>query len=100
MGLSPKNDSVERVNSNCKREPNPPIRDGEETCNCRTVMKIRRWAPDGCLTPKQTGLLTVVHNITLTLASIWHSAENVSCHGLGEREPTGNGTTGTVKHGS
>jgi hypothetical protein len=59
-----------RANSNCKWQTHPLICEGaphQQTHNCLTVIKIWSWIPDGCLTPRQTGQLTIDHNITLTL---------------------------------
>jgi hypothetical protein len=53
-----------------KLQTRPLIRESapsQQACNCHTVIKIWSEAPDGCLTPRQTGRLTVGRNITLTL---------------------------------
>jgi hypothetical protein len=39
--------------------------------SCLIVIKIWSWAPDGCLTQRQTGRLTVDCNVTSTLTSFW-----------------------------
>jgi hypothetical protein len=41
----------------------------QQTCNSLTATEIWSWAPDGYLTPRQTGRLTVGRSITLTLTS-------------------------------
>jgi hypothetical protein len=48
----------------------PLVREGaphQQTRNCLTVAKMWSWARDGCLTPRQTGRLTIGRNITLSL---------------------------------
>jgi hypothetical protein len=69
VGVGPKNDyagegqqqfqmtDLSSRQRGCSTSTNPQL----------TVIKIRCWAPDGCLTPGQTGRLTVGCNITLTL---------------------------------
>jgi hypothetical protein len=62
--------ALARASGNCKRQNSPAIRDGalhQLIRNSLTVTKIRPWAPDGCLTPRQTGRLTVCRNMTLSL---------------------------------
>jgi hypothetical protein len=61
--------ALARTNSNCKRQTRPLVREGlphQQTSNCLTVIKIVSWVPDGCLSPRQTGRMTVCRNITLT----------------------------------
>jgi hypothetical protein len=75
--------SLAKTSSNFKGQTRPLVREGaphQQTRDCLTVIKIRSWARDGCLTPRRTGRLTVGHNITLTLTSI------ISCpkHGVGK----------------
>jgi hypothetical protein len=41
----------------------------QQTRNCLTVIYIWCWAPDPCLTPRQTGRLTVGSNITFDFVS-------------------------------
>jgi hypothetical protein len=56
--------------SNCKPYTRPLVREvgsHQETRNCLRIINIRSWAPDGCLPPRQTGLLTVGSNIALAL---------------------------------
>jgi hypothetical protein len=76
--------ALARTSSNCKRQTSPLCREGahnQQIRRCLTVIKIWSWTPDECLTPKQTGPLTVDHNITLNLTLT--SVENVTCrHGL------------------
>jgi hypothetical protein len=90
-----------RASSNCKRQTRPLIREGashQQIRNCLAVIKIWSWAPDGCLTPRQTGRLTVGRNITLTLTVTLTrvAVENVSRNrGLGARQsPAGNDVSG------
>jgi hypothetical protein len=59
-----------------KGQTRPLVREGaphQQNRNCLTVIKIWSYAPDGCLTPRQTGRLTVGRNITHSLT---HSQEN------------------------
>jgi hypothetical protein len=61
--------ALARTSSNCIRQTRPLVREGavhQQTHNSQTVTKIWSWAPDGCLTPRQTGRLTVGRNITWT----------------------------------
>jgi hypothetical protein len=61
-----------RPSSNYKLQTCPHVREGvPQACNCMTAIKICSWAPGGCLTPRQTGQLTVGCNITLTLTLMW-----------------------------
>jgi hypothetical protein len=58
------------ASSNCKQQTRPLVRVGvprQQTQNDLKVIKIWSWTLDGCLTPRQTGRLTVSRNITLTL---------------------------------
>jgi hypothetical protein len=62
--------ALARTSSSCKWQTHPLVREEaphQQTRNCLTVIKICSWAPDGCLTPRQTGRLTVGRNIILTL---------------------------------
>jgi hypothetical protein len=64
--------------SNCKRQTRPLVIGGaphQQTRNCLTAKKKKNWscAPDGGLTPRQTGRLIVGRNITLTLSCWWSS---------------------------
>jgi hypothetical protein len=57
------------TNSSCLGQNRPLVREGVPHQQIRdglTVIKIWSWAPDGSLTPRQTGRLTVGSNITLT----------------------------------
>jgi hypothetical protein len=47
----------------CPTSANPPLSKNNQR------EKGKNWSPvpDGCLTPRQTGRLTISHNITLTL---------------------------------
>jgi hypothetical protein len=70
--------ALARASSNCKWQTCPLFRKGashQQSCNCLTIIKIWYWAPDGCLTPRQTDWLTVGDNIILALAlvDIWSS---------------------------
>jgi hypothetical protein len=59
-----------RTSSNCKRQTCRLVRQDathQQTCNCLTAIKNWSCAPDGCLTPRETGQLTISHNITLIL---------------------------------
>jgi hypothetical protein len=59
-----------RTSNNYKQQIRPLVKEGaslQQTRNWLTVIKIWSWAPDGCLTPRRTGRLTVDRNITLTL---------------------------------
>jgi hypothetical protein len=61
--------ALARASSNFKRRIPSLVGESaphQQTCNCLTVIKMRYWAPDGWLTPRQTGRLTVDRNITLT----------------------------------
>jgi hypothetical protein len=65
--------ALARASSNFKRQTDPLVREGapcQETRNCLIVIKIWSWAPDGCLTPRQTGRLTVGRNTIMTLTII------------------------------
>jgi hypothetical protein len=60
-----------RYEFNCKQQTRYVVRESaphQQTRNCLTVINIWSWAPDGCLTRRQTGRLTVDLNITLTLS--------------------------------
>jgi hypothetical protein len=68
-GLGPENDWQTR----------PLVRESapyQQTRNCLIVIRILSWTPDGGLTPRQTGRLTVGRNVnlTLTLCRITRSA--------------------------
>jgi hypothetical protein len=59
--------------SSCKWQTRPLIREGmphQQTCNCLAIIKVWSWAPDGCLTPRQTGRLAVGGNIILNLTCV------------------------------
>jgi hypothetical protein len=59
--------ALARTSRNCK-QTRPLIREGaqnQQTRNCQTKIKIWLYAPDGCFIPRQTGRLTVGHNIKL-----------------------------------
>jgi hypothetical protein len=61
------------TNSTYKRQTRPLVRGGaphQQTRKCLTVIKIWSWAPDGCLTSRQTGRRIVGRNITLTLTFV------------------------------
>jgi hypothetical protein len=71
-----------RANSNSKWQTCPLLREGapdQQTHNCLAIIKIWSWVPDWGSTPRQTGWLTVDHNITLTLTLTVESVENCSC---------------------
>jgi hypothetical protein len=74
-GLRLDKTALARPSNNWKPQTRPLIREGapnQRTCNCLQIMKIRiNWSqvPDGLLTPRQTGRLTVGHNKTLTNSS-------------------------------
>jgi hypothetical protein len=72
LGSDPRMIALARASSSCKRQTCPLIRERaphQQTRNRLTVIKIWSWAPDGCLTPRQTGRLIVGRNITLTQLS-------------------------------
>jgi hypothetical protein len=48
----------------------PVLLSERATHSCLLVTKIWSWTPDGGLTARQTGQLTVGHNITLTLTFV------------------------------
>jgi hypothetical protein len=61
--------ALARPRSNCtsKSQTQPLVRQGapyQEPRNCQRDKKIWSWAPDGILTPRQTGRLTVGHKLT------------------------------------
>jgi hypothetical protein len=61
--------AMARTSSKYKRQTRPVVIEGapQQTCNYLTVIKMWCWAPDVCLAPRGTGLLTVGRNINLTL---------------------------------
>jgi hypothetical protein len=62
VGFGPENDCAGKARSNCKRQARPLVREDaphQQTRKCLTEIKIWSQAPDGCLTPRQTGRLTV-----------------------------------------
>jgi hypothetical protein len=66
----PRMTALARTSNNCKRQTRPLVREGalhRHIRNCLAVIKICSWAPDGGVTPRQTGRLTVGRNITLSL---------------------------------
>jgi hypothetical protein len=66
----PRMTALARISSNCKRQTRSLVRESaphQQTRNCLTAIKIWSSDPDVCLTPRQTGRLTVGRNITLTL---------------------------------
>jgi hypothetical protein len=51
------------------QQTSPLVREGvrhQQTRNSLAVIKIWSWVPNGCLTPRETGRLTVDRNINLT----------------------------------
>jgi hypothetical protein len=59
--------ALARPSSNCKRETRPLVREGaphQQALNCVTVIQIWSLTPDGGLTPRQTGRLTIGRNMT------------------------------------
>jgi hypothetical protein len=50
----------------------------QQTHNCLSVITIWSWAPDGYLTPRQTGRLMVGHDIILTMTLTMTSGVLVS----------------------
>jgi hypothetical protein len=65
----PRTTALANANSNCKRQTRPLVREGgphQQTRKCLILIKIWSWTPDGCMTRRQTGRLTVRRNITLT----------------------------------
>jgi hypothetical protein len=62
-----------RASNNCKRQTHPLDREcgpHQQIRNCLTAIKIWSWAPDGCLTPTQTGRLAIGRNVTLAVTEI------------------------------
>jgi hypothetical protein len=69
---NPRMTAIARTSNSCK-QTRPLVREGaphQETRNCLTVIIIWSWAPGRCLTPEQTGRLTVGSNVTLTLTFV------------------------------
>jgi hypothetical protein len=63
----PRKAALTMPSSNCKLQTRPLVRDCDphhETCYSLTVIKIWSWAPDGYLTPSDTGRLIVGRKIT------------------------------------
>jgi hypothetical protein len=70
VGLGPEIAALARTSSNCKRQTRPLMRESaprQQTRSRFTVIKIWSCAPNGCVTPRQTGQLTARRKITLTL---------------------------------
>jgi hypothetical protein len=70
LDLNPGMTALSRNSISCKRQTRTFVREGaphQQTRKCLTVTKICSWAPDGSLTPRYTGRLTVGRNISLTL---------------------------------
>jgi hypothetical protein len=68
--------ALARTSSNCKQQTRSLVKESDphqQTRNCLTVIK----APDGSLTPKQTGRLPVGCNVTLTVIWLQESFETV-----------------------
>jgi hypothetical protein len=66
----PRMTTMARFSSRCKLQTRPLVREDVSHQHTRIflrVIKIWSWAPGGCPTPRQTCLLTVNHNIILTL---------------------------------
>jgi hypothetical protein len=66
----PRLTALARVSRNCKWQTHFLVREStphQQTYNSRTEIKIWSWNTDGCLTPRQTGRLTVGGIIILTL---------------------------------
>jgi hypothetical protein len=66
----PRMTALVRTSSNRRQQTSSLVRDSaphQQTRKCLSVTKVWSYAPDGCLTPRQTGQLTVGRNITLTL---------------------------------
>jgi hypothetical protein len=56
-----------RATSNCKWQTCPLVREvapHQQILSCLTVIKMWSWAPDGCLTPKQTDLTLTLRTLT------------------------------------
>jgi hypothetical protein len=74
----PKMAVLAKASSNCKQQTHPLVRESaphQQVCSCLTVIKIWSYVPDGCFIPRQTGRLSMGHNITLTLT--WHQGLNL-----------------------
>jgi hypothetical protein len=72
----PRMTALARTSSNCTRKTRHLVREGaphKQTRNCLTVIKVWSWGPDGCLTPRQNGQLTVGRNKDSTL-TFWISS--------------------------
>jgi hypothetical protein len=66
-------DYAGEITGSCKLQTHPLVTEGAPHQHPRsylTVLKTWCWSPDGCLTPRQTGRLTVRRNITLIRAWI------------------------------
>jgi hypothetical protein len=70
----PRKTGLVRPSSNCKLQTWPLVREGTPHQQSRSYLKIikkkkKNWlrVTDGFLTPRQTGCLTIGHNMTLTL---------------------------------
>jgi hypothetical protein len=64
----PKTTALSMTNSNRKWENRSLVRGGapyQQIHNCLTVIQLWTFTPDGCLTPRHTGRLTIRCNITL-----------------------------------
>jgi hypothetical protein len=62
-----------RTGRNFKRQTRSLVGESaprQQTRNYLTVIKIWSQAPDGCLTPRQTGRLTIGRDITWTFTLI------------------------------
>jgi hypothetical protein len=62
--------ALARASSDYKRQIRSFDEEGtrhQQTHGCLTVTEVWSWVPVGCLTPRQTGRLTIGRNIILTL---------------------------------
>jgi hypothetical protein len=62
--------ALARTSSNRQRQTRPLIKESsphQQTHKSLTVLKTWPWAPDGCLTPRETGRQTVGRNVILIL---------------------------------
>jgi hypothetical protein len=64
--------ALPRTSKICKRQTRPLVREGAHVNKPATVLTTKIWsrAPDGYLTSRHTGRLTVGRNITLALEEV------------------------------
>jgi hypothetical protein len=77
-GLGPEKYCASEDHLQFKRQIRPLVREAaphQQTRNCLKIIQIWSWTPDGGLTPRQTGRLTVGRNITLNLTLVSRERE-------------------------